>query len=84
MASLKEYFEKRDANKPKPKWVYGDRIFGYVGKVPVLGMVIREDYEDPKQVLCHLDLPIMDGGVYKWVLYVPAKGMKRLKLFYGD
>jgi hypothetical protein len=81
MASLKEYFEKRDANKPKPKWVYGDRVSGKLGKVPVLGMVIREMYDDQSQVLCHLDLPVMDDGTYKWIVYVPAKGMKRLKEF---
>jgi hypothetical protein len=80
MASVKDYFERRDADKPKPKWVYGDRIYGKVLKdTPVVGMVIREDYNDPKQVLCHLDLPVKDGDEYKYIVHVPSKGMKRLK-----
>ena len=76
--TLAEWFAKRDENKPKPKWVYGDRVSGKVGKVLVLGMVVREDYEDPKQVLMHLDLPVKVNGEYRSVLYVPAKGMKKL------
>jgi hypothetical protein len=79
MASLKDYFEKRDADKPKPKWVYGDRIYGKLGKTPVVGMVIREDYEDSSIVLCHLDLPVKDETEYRWIVRVPSKGMKRLK-----
>ena len=82
MASLKDYFEKRDADKPKPKWVYGDRIYGKLGKTPVVGMVIREDYEDSSMVLCHLDLPVKDETEYKWIVRVPSKGMKRLKVMY--
>jgi hypothetical protein len=81
MASLKDYFEKRDANKPTPTWVYGDRISGKVGKVPVIGMVIREEYEDSTMILCHLDLPIKMNGDTRYVVHVPAKGMKRLKDF---
>ena len=85
MASLEKYFAARDAHKPKPRWVYGDRVFGRVGKIPVMGMVIREDYDDPSLVLCHLDLPIkiknpdtLDTDV-RWIVLVPARGMKRLK-----
>jgi hypothetical protein len=79
MASVKDYFEKRDADKPKAKWVYGDRIFGKVLKdVPVVGMVIREDYEDAKQVLVHLDLPVKVGDSLRSVVLVPSKTMKRL------
>ena len=79
MASLEKYFENRDKDKPKPKWVYGDRVSGKVGKVLVVGMVIREDYNEPELVLCHLDLPVKDGDEYKWIVRVPSKGMKRLK-----
>jgi hypothetical protein len=80
MSTLKEQFEKRDENKPKPKWVYGDRVSGKVLKnTPVVGMVIREDYSDPAQVLCHLDLPVKVGDSYRWIMRVPSKGMKRLK-----
>ena len=80
--TLAEEFARRDAGKPKPKWVYGDRVFATWNKIPVIGMVIREDYNDPKQVLIHLDLAIKDEqGDLRWVLLVPAKGMKKLVVF---
>jgi hypothetical protein len=79
MPALEKYFENRDKDKPAPKWVYGDRVSGRVGKILVMGMVIREDYEDPSRVLCHLYLPIKVEGDYREIVYVPAKGMKRLK-----
>jgi len=83
MASLEKYFEERDVHLPAPKWVYGDRISGVVLKdTPVMGMVIREDYNDPKQVLCHLDLPVKIGDSYRWVVYVPSKSIKRLKVLH--
>lgn len=79
MASVAKYFEERDANKPKPKWICGDRIYGKLGKVPVIGMVVREDYEDSSMVLCHLDFPVLVGKEYKSIVFVPSKGMTRLK-----
>lgn len=78
MASLEKYFAERDKNKPAPRWVYGDRIFGRIGKIPVMGMVIRENYDDASMVLVHLDLPVKQGE-YRWVMNIPSKGMKRLK-----
>lgn len=79
MGSLERYFSERDANKPAPLWVYGDRVSGKLGKVPVIGMVIRENYNDSSQVLVHFDLPIKLNGEICHVTYIPAKGMKRLK-----
>jgi len=79
MPSVAKYFEERDANKPKPKWVYGDRVSGKVGGIPVVGQVIREDYIETDLVLVHLDLPINVSGEYQWIVHVPSKGMKRLK-----
>ena len=79
MASLAKYFEERDANKPKPKWVYGDRVSGKVGGIPVVGQVIREDYIETDLVLVHLDLPINVNGEYRNIVHVPSKGMKRLR-----
>jgi hypothetical protein len=85
MASLEKYFAERDKDKPAAKWVYGDRISGRVGKILVMGMVIREDYDDSSLVLCHLDLPIQiknadtNDTTVNWIVRVPAKGMKRLK-----
>lgn len=79
MGSLERYFENRDKDKAPPLWVYGDRVSGKVGKTPVVGMVIREDYNDPSMVLCHLDLPIKVNDELRHVMYVPAKGMKKRK-----
>jgi hypothetical protein len=79
MASLEKYFTERDKDKPAPRWVYGDRITGKIGKIPVMGMVIRENYDDANMVLVHLDLPVKQEGEYRWVMNIPAKGMKRLK-----
>lgn len=76
--TLAEWFAKRDENNPKPKWVYGDRVSGRVGKMLVLGQVVREKYDDQSQVLVHLDLPVKIANEYRWVLYIPAQGMKKL------
>lgn len=74
--NYKDYFEKRDAGLPKPKWVYGDRVFSKYKKVPVIGMVIRETEEG---VMIHADLPVKDGKVYANVFFVPPRDVKRLK-----
>ena len=81
MASLEKYFAERDKNKPSPKWVYGDRVSGKVGGIPVVGQVIREDYIETDLVLVHLDLPINVNGEMKQIVHVPSKGMKRLKVY---
>ena len=81
MTSLAKYFEERDKNKPEPRWVYGDRVSGIVGGIPVIGQVIREDYIETDLVLVHLDLPINVNGELKHVVHVPSKGMKRLKVY---
>lgn len=86
MPSLERYFAKRDADRPAPVWVVGDRVSGRVGKIPVVGMVIREDYDDASLVLVHLDLPIQvknpdtNDIEVRWVVLVPARGMRRLKV----
>jgi len=74
--SYKDYFEKRDAGLPKPKWVYGDRVFSYYKSIPLVGMVVRQV---DKQVLVHSDLPIVDGKEVRFVIFVPEKKTKRLK-----
>ena len=74
--SYKDYFEKRDAGLPKPKWVYGDRVFSYYKSIPLVGMVVRQV---DKQVLVHSDLPIVDGKEIRFVIFVPEKKTKRLK-----
>ena len=56
MANYAEYFAARDAGKPKPKYNYGDRVFGHWNKIPFIASVIREEN---KAVLVQTDLPIM-------------------------
>lgn len=79
MPRIADHFEQQDALKPKPKWVLGDRVYCKLGKIPIMSMVIREDYTDSSLVLIHSDLPVKVDGDYKWVMFVPSKGMKRLK-----
>jgi hypothetical protein len=55
MANYAEYFAARDADLLKPKYNYGDRVFGHWNKIPFIAMVVREEN---KQVLVHTDLPI--------------------------
>ena len=74
--NYKEYFEKRDADLPKPKWVYGDRVFAKYNSVPLVGMVIRQTEDG---VMIHSDLPIKIGKVIHNVISVPQRVVKRLK-----
>ena len=79
--NYRDYFEKRDAGLPQPKWVYGDRVFAKFGRIPTIGMVIREtlDEEGKKTVLMHADLPIKDGKEIRSVISVNPRDVKRLK-----
>lgn len=79
--NYKEYFEKRDAGLPKPKWVYGDRVFAKFDKIPTVGMVIRETLGDDgnKTVLVHADLPVKIGKSIRSILSVNPRDIKRLK-----
>lgn len=63
----KELYERRT----KELGYHGDRFFGKLGKVPVIGMVIRENYVEPDMVLCHLDLPVKVENEYRWLVRVP-------------
>jgi hypothetical protein len=71
----KKYFEERDANNPKPKWVYGDRVFGKYKSVPLIGMVIRQTEDG---VLVHADLPLKVNKEILNIVSVPMKELKRL------
>ena len=73
--NYRDYFEKRDADLPKPKWVYGDRVFAKYNSVPLVGMVIRETEDG---VLVHCDLPLNVGTIYNVVTVTP-RDISRLK-----
>ena len=68
MASLAEYFE---ANRPKPKYKFGDRVEGTYMKIPYVGTAytdnMRNEAEGPR-VSIHLDLPMKLGT--EWVSYI--------------
>lgn len=60
------------------KYEYGDRVFSKFSGVPLIGMVIRETEDG---VLVHADLPIkLESGI-RYVVNVPVKGTKKLKVY---
>ena len=74
--NYKDYFEKRDATLPKPKWVYGDRVFTKYKSVPLVGMVVRQTEDG---VMIHSDLPVKVGKVIHNIVTVTPREVKRLK-----
>lgn len=76
MASYAEYFAARDADKPKPKYNYGDRVFGRWNRVPFIASVIREE---DQVVLVQTDLPLKHDEQIHNILKVAQKDVKLLK-----
>jgi hypothetical protein len=68
MGTLAEYYE---ANRPKPKYAFGDRVEGTYMKIPYVGTAytdnMRNETEGP-MVSIHLDLPMKIGD--EWVSYI--------------
>ena len=66
-----EYFE---ANRPKPKYKFGDRVEGTYKGIPWVGTAytdnLRNDTEGP-MVSVHLDLPMRVGS--EWLSYIRVK-----------
>ena len=78
MASYAEYFAARDADKPKPRYVRGDRVFGHWNRIPFIASVIREE---DKNVLVHTDLPIMHDDAVHNILKLSRLDVTRLTSF---
>jgi len=76
MANYAEYFAARDADLPKPKYNYGDRVFGHWNKIPFIASVIREEN---KAVLVQTDLPIMYEEQIHNILKLSRADVKLLK-----
>ena len=76
MANYAEYFAARDADKPTPKYNYGDRVFGYWNKIPFVASVIREE---DKVVLVQTDLPLKHNDTIHNILKLAQKDVKLLK-----
>lgn len=76
MANYAEYFAARDADLPKPKYKNGDRVFGHWNKIPIIGMVVREE---DKMVLVHLDLPLKHDDTVHNLLKLSRTSVTLLK-----
>jgi hypothetical protein len=76
MANYAEYFAARDADLPKPKYNYGDRVFGRWNKVPFIASVIREE---DKVVLVQTDLPLKHNEQIHTILKLSRTDVSLLK-----
>ena len=80
MANMAEYFARRDSSLPAPTFQYGERVFAKMDDgTPVVGMVIREGYpesDNKGRILLHLDLPVMNGGQPRFIVWVNCKTAK--------
>lgn len=77
MANYAEYFEKIAY---KPKYVIGDRVFGYWNKIPFIGSVGNDtliSLEEGPRISIHLDLPIIYKGTRHNILIVKHKDIKQ-------
>ena len=79
MGNQTDYFERIGY---KPKYWIGDRVFGHYNKIPFVGTVgndtIINEIEGPR-VSIFVDLPIKVDNVYRSVIIVKHKDIKRLK-----
>jgi hypothetical protein len=80
MSSLAEYFA---ANRPQPKWQFGDRVFGYYKKIPFVGTCGGEGMVNETEgslVTVFLDLPLKDGKDWHMTfIKVKPKDLKAYK-----
>lgn len=76
MANYAEYFAARDADKPKPKYNYGDRVFGHWNRILFIASVIREE---DKVVLVQTDLPVKHDEQLHNILKLARLDVKLLK-----
>ena len=75
MSSLTRYFERRDADLPKPQYNSGDRVFGHWNKIPFVGSVVREI---ASLIMIQVDLPIKYEGTVHNIITPKLKDIKRL------
>jgi hypothetical protein len=79
MSSLAEYFE---ANRPKPKYKFGDRVEGVYQGIPYVGTAytdnMRNETEGPR-VSIHLDLPMKIDNSWLTMIRVKYKEIKGLR-----
>jgi len=79
MSSLAEYFE---ANRPKPKYKFGDRVEGTYMGIPYVGSAYtdnqRNELEGPR-VSIHLDLPMKIDNTWHNYIRVTYKQIRGLR-----
>lgn len=77
--NLAEYFE---ANRPKPKYRFGDRVEGTYKKIPYVGTAYTDNMrnlDEGPRVNIHLDLPMKLEGVYVNYIRVQYKDIKGVR-----
>jgi hypothetical protein len=79
MSTLAEYYQ---ANRPKPRYKFGDRVEGTYMKIPYVGTAYtdnqRNETEGP-MVSIHLDLPMRVGSQCLYYIRVGYKNIKGLR-----
>jgi len=79
MSTLTEYYQ---ANRPKPRYAFGDRVEGTYMKIPYVGTAytdnMRNETEGP-MVSVHLDLPMRVGAEWLYHIRVGYKNIKGLR-----
>ena len=79
MSNLNDYFE---ANRPKPKYKFGDRVEGIYKGIPYVGTAytdnMRNEQEGP-MVSIQLDLPMKIGKEWHTIIRVKYKDIKGLR-----
>ena len=81
MASLADYFER---NRPRARYDFGDRVFGYWNKIPFIGTVANDNVIDEKVgpvVSIFLDLPLIYKKDIITFIRVKQKDITRLKSY---
>jgi hypothetical protein len=78
MSNIKDYFDKKAY---QAKYQIGDRVQGNYGKIPIRGTVGNDSCPDGvnPRISVHLDLPIVESGVVKNILFMTHKQIKPLK-----
>lgn len=79
MASLAEYFA---ANRPAPKYKFGDRIEGTYNGIPYVGTAYTDNMRSETEgsmVSVHLDLPMKLNNEWLYYIRVKYKEIKRVR-----
>jgi len=77
MSNLADYFARRDADLPRPKYNSGDRVFGHWNRIPFIGSVVREI---APLVMIQVDLPVKYEGTVHNIISPKLKDIKRLEV----